>query len=247
MFRRGWTMGLLAALASSAALRGGIVGSKHDFSRRGWNASGEVCVVCHAPHAVGAPETLLWNRPLTGTVFTPFASPTLKAAVGQPSGVSRLCLSCHDGTIAVDSFGDAPGGAEAMPARGNLGTSMMGQHPVSFVFDDALAAASEGQLKTPSTSPSYMGGTVAEDLLRDGKMECISCHEPHNRHENTYMLIAPPGRFPVRSTAGAMGNICFRCHWSRNKERSCFGTCHPSDGNGANRYYPPRVGHRWPW
>ncbi|NIR43522.1 MAG: cytochrome C, partial [Gemmatimonadetes bacterium] len=59
-----------------------------------------VCIFCHTPHHASE-VTPLWSRFLSVASYTPYNSSTLKvsAAPGQPTGVSRLCLSCHDGTI----------------------------------------------------------------------------------------------------------------------------------------------------
>jgi hypothetical protein len=46
---------------------------------------------------------------VTQGTFTPFTSATLDAIVGDPDGVSKLCLSCHDGVTAVDSFAGTTG------------------------------------------------------------------------------------------------------------------------------------------
>ncbi len=90
----------------------GIELSKHDFTLSGWNTAGEICNVCHTPHegdmSLDAP---LWDHELTTVVtYGLYSSGTLTETAGQPtSGVSKLCLSCHDGTIAVDAFGGAGG------------------------------------------------------------------------------------------------------------------------------------------
>jgi mono/diheme cytochrome c family protein len=80
-----------------------------------FNPTAEICIVCHIPHgannkptgpnAAGVAGYLpLWNRQLTQAVFTPYSSATMKVTPGQPMGVSLLCLSCHDGTVALDQF-----------------------------------------------------------------------------------------------------------------------------------------------
>ena len=97
-------VGLLVALPIVAF--GVISGSDHDFSSAGWNSSGAICEPCHTPHnamttVANAP---LWNHTLTTPTFSAYTGPaTLAAPVRQPSGVSLLCRSCHDGTVALDS------------------------------------------------------------------------------------------------------------------------------------------------
>ena len=91
----------------------GILNSPHDFSNTSWNITGEICVVCHAPHDRALAQQrylngLLWNHDVTQATFTMYDSSwssSLKGAQSaQPDGIAKLCLGCHDGTIAVDSF-----------------------------------------------------------------------------------------------------------------------------------------------
>jgi len=55
------------------------------------------------PHPHNAnPAVPLWNQTLsTGATYQPYASTTMKATVGLPTGSSKLCLACHDGTVAI--------------------------------------------------------------------------------------------------------------------------------------------------
>lgn len=74
-----------------------------------FNKYGEVCVYCHTPHGATT-EAPLWNRTLPATGgYTPYLSSTIDTNIGQPDGISLACLSCHDGTIAVDAIRNAPG------------------------------------------------------------------------------------------------------------------------------------------
>ena len=60
----------------------------------------EVCIFCHTPHD-SRPESPLWNRQDPGVTYVLYNSSTVQAMTGQPDGSSVLCLSCHDGTIAL--------------------------------------------------------------------------------------------------------------------------------------------------
>ncbi|OGP83289.1 MAG: hypothetical protein A2Y95_03955 [Deltaproteobacteria bacterium RBG_13_65_10] len=79
----------------------------------GNTATDQVCVFCHTPHfsnadanAIDAP---LWNRNTSGATYTPYSSGTMDTTPGNPDGGSIACLSCHDGTVALDSLVNAPG------------------------------------------------------------------------------------------------------------------------------------------
>lgn len=118
-----FTLFILATKAISAPNTYGITNTRHNLLFN-WqpatpmaaigdtfrNNYGEVCVYCHTPHGAQNSSAPLWNRtlPTTGN-YTPYSSTTMDTSVGQPDGVSLACLSCHDGTIAIDSIINAPG------------------------------------------------------------------------------------------------------------------------------------------
>ena len=137
-----------------------------------------MCAVCHTPHGAdtSVSEAPLWNHTVTTATYETYASASLDAIPGQPNGVSKLCLSCHDGTVAVDSF-DGKTGTWTI-GFGNIGTDLTRHHPISFAYDGALATV-DGQLHDPESTPSGLGGTIDNDLLRQGQMECTSCHDVH--------------------------------------------------------------------
>jgi hypothetical protein len=130
------------------------------------------CDGCHVPHnASRLPGVPLWNGSDTTVTFTMYSSATFQGAIdGQPSGASKLCLSCHDGAN--------PNFLWMTDSKKFSSGDLSNSHPVSFVYDSALAAADRG-LKDPS-QPSTLGRTIAQDLLDpEGKMQCNSCHDVH--------------------------------------------------------------------
>jgi len=161
-----------------------ITGSAHDFSEESW-AGNQVCGVCHTPHgSSGNSLAPFWNHATTATnPFTLFQSLTLTATMAQPAGASKACLSCHDGTVAIDSFGGSTG-THFVSGDALIGTDLSNDHPVSFTYDTALAT-SDGGLNDPSTKTIGAGGgglsgkKISEGLLADGKLECSSCHDVH--------------------------------------------------------------------
>lgn len=198
---------LMSLLMWTTPTNGAIVGSAHDFSAEGW-AAGQICLPCHTPHradttVVDAP---LWNHEVTAATFTPYSSPSLDATMGQPSGTSKLCLSCHDGTVAVDSFGGNTG-TTFMTGDANVGADLTDDHPVSFTYDAALATT-DGELVNPAADGDADGDTVGVAApflpLFAGQLQCASCHDVHNTASagNPKLLLAP--------AAGSA--ICLKCH-----------------------------------
>ncbi len=165
----------LLTLAVAPAMAS-IAGSAHDFSGQAWSG-GRTCVACHTPHGAssvsGAP---LWNHATTASTFSTYSSATLDATVGQPGTISTLCLSCHDGTVAIDSFGGNTG-STTIAATANVGVDLSNDHPVGFVYDDALATADGGLV---AVGGDNLAGTSNLLPLFAGKLECATCHDVHN-------------------------------------------------------------------
>jgi len=192
---------MLAWLAGSTQAR--ITGSAHDFSGQTWNVSGEICLPCHTPHGanISVVDSPLWNHAVTVATFQVYQSSTINATdIGQPSGRSKLCLSCHDGTVALDSYGGRTG-TRFISGADLIGTDLRNDHPISFTYNDALAVADRG-LFPPSTKASGLGGTVQANLLFANKMECSSCHDVHNTAGIASLL--------RKSNAGSA--LCLTCH-----------------------------------
>ena len=222
-----------AGLASAT-----VVGSKHDMSLLNAGAifsstnEDEVCIFCHTPHGGTSADSAgnkvpLWNRSLPEGGWTPYSSPTIQASggtIGQPTGITLLCLSCHDGVstlntlinygrfnpITMDnnfdqiedvwntSFPGYPGANVGEGAAKNLAND----HPVSFVFDATLisndAAGGPAKLQLPiSTDPIK---------LFNSRLECATCHDPHEEGS----LAA--GTFPFLRKSNQASGMCLTCH-----------------------------------
>ncbi len=97
---------------------GGPAGATMDSYRNDYE---EVCVYCHTPH--GANRTVnapLWNRTMKATVYQTYdllGTPSITQPITPPGISSLTCLSCHDGTTAVDSIINMPGSGRYNPAQ----------------------------------------------------------------------------------------------------------------------------------
>ena len=116
-------LGFLLFLSASAK-GGSIVRSRHDLSALNWRGyqaeTGpmqggtfsdyrETCVYCHTPHNSSS-YAPLWNRQLPEErEYRMYSSPNFDSKPGRaPDGISLACLSCHDGSVAVDSVLNPP-------------------------------------------------------------------------------------------------------------------------------------------
>jgi predicted CXXCH cytochrome family protein len=189
---------------------GQISGTKHDFSSKAWAPSdNKMCGVCHASHqAKNEPSAPLWNHQSTKVAsYTLYSSPTFNSAgtITNPSASSKLCLSCHDGTVALENFGAITSGTNYIPGGskigGALGNDISKEHPISFDYTDALATA-DGGLRAPTTTNSGLGGTIAKNMLFSNKMECASCHDVHNKYNVAHLL----------KMSNTNSLLCLTCH-----------------------------------
>ena len=211
--------------------KAGVVNSKHNMNNYVENTKdpeGRVCAFCHTPHhslsSTTADYLPLWSHTLDTQTYVPYQSPTVNVTITNPlAGPTMLCMSCHDGVIAVDEHydnglttnkltddgfgGTAIGLADnaADPGAGNLAND----HPIGFLYSEAYANH-PGDLN-PATS-TYNGGTKKiQDQLTNGVFTCATCHDVHNKDNvaNTY-----PGSsrnyFLLGDNNGSQ--FCLSCH-----------------------------------
>jgi len=148
-------------------------------TRKVTSSESQICVFCHTPHGANTAITPLWNRDLSIATYSTYDSSSIQADIGPPGDSSKLCLSCHDGTIAIGSLnvlngvaapvtmvgtsstgdGSMPDGSGALTGfTRNLGKDLSGDHPISFSFAESQVdkvvstvrlAAADGELRDP--------------------------------------------------------------------------------------------------
>jgi hypothetical protein len=151
--------GLLLAGFSAQAQ---VVGSQHDLTNggQGQGSTGntdQVCVFCHTPHGADTNAPVpLWNKTMTDgaspafTRYSTLATPTFDSTEAPVGSVSLACLSCHDGTQAMDVVINGPGSGNYNPAGAEidptgigvmtgapvpmLGRDLSNDHPISMQY-----------------------------------------------------------------------------------------------------------------
>jgi hypothetical protein len=209
---------VVAVLLIAGIANASITGSAHDFGGQQWSG-GQVCAPCHTPHnaivkdAGGAVLAgPLWNHTLSSATYILYLDSTGTGVTGDVDENSKLCLSCHDGTVALDSFGGKTGTQFITNNRKILGTDLSNDHPIG---ENAI---------WPTPNPSYMvdpslrsaAGIMPLRPMADGKLAvgCTSCHEPHNRKGTDHMLWVNNAiagtTVDGRSVNGSL--LCLNCH-----------------------------------
>jgi predicted CXXCH cytochrome family protein len=184
-------------------MAGSITNSKHNLSCSGPGSvksdeTANICIFCHTTHSTKS-FAAKWNQGEGAVKYSLYSSSTLYSVIGQPDGASKLCLSCHDGTISLVGAAGGDSAPQAiLPGRfpvekkTNLGLDLADDHPISF--DPTLAVANIAELKHPEP---------ADKVRYDGnhKMQCTTCHDPHNNDQ---------GLFFVKNNYNS--DICKTCH-----------------------------------
>jgi hypothetical protein len=248
----------LAALSVSSAYAGqpaatGITESVHDMNvyvGATPDEFGRSCVFCHTPHNAQPIDPLnpvpLWNHEWSTADFSAgvyqWATPeNMPLVIADPLiGPTRLCMSCHDGTVAIDQHG---------PSRSFAGTTMLtgdaavgrnadltDDHPIGFSYGTALTERNTVGLNWPElalktdlfaeavtasvvagtydTVDRTLGGRTIGDVLYQGDiMTCASCHEVHNK-ENVVQDVGTLGYQPnyLLYAKETDSLICLSCH-----------------------------------
>ncbi len=160
--------------------------SANGGERNQFTGTAEICVFCHTPHggdsSAAAP---LWNRnlgnPSRFSTYDQLGTSTFDAKMADVGSVSIACLSCHDGTMAMDSMINEPGSGADNPGfsagnwRGddvadggigdnpnratlrpgivqNLGTDLTNDHPVGMQYAGGGISASRPLLVQGDTN-----------------------------------------------------------------------------------------------
>jgi hypothetical protein len=211
-----------AAFAARAP-KSAVFGSAHDFKTNLGGASYTLCNFCHIAHKFGSAPTgpgyLLWNHTLSNVasygVYTSDSMRSTPADLGGQLVVSNLCLSCHDGTVAVNSWYEVQLGKNFQPLA--TGTVFVGddmttrdltkQHPINFTYPDATTAAAIGIQPAADTNSIDGNGNVP---LFGGKMQCATCHDPHAGPTTGSSLFFRT--FPSTPAQTTTGSFCVYCH-----------------------------------
>ncbi len=200
---------LFCALSVRATIK--MVDSPHNLSSSGPGPTrfldrDEVCVFCHTPHVSGS-EKPLWNEKMQSRHHKKHGSPNVHSSLRVPTGKSKLCLSCHDGTVALGTAGAS--NQQSLQNRDmnkgqrtDLGVDLSNDHPVSVPYRS---------LSSSSTALSLLPLSAADPVKLDetGCIQCTSCHDPHDNQYGDFLVMD-----------NHKSSLCLQCHniphWAGN-------------------------------
>jgi len=203
---------------SPAGAKEGIVNTLHNLSLTGpgtikalpgADPLDRICIFCHTPHNA-SPRTPLWNKSIKPVSYVPYTSTTMAwkpSQYSQPDGPSRLCLSCHDGTLALGALLMPVGGiattGQIAPGRTTyLGVVLSGDHPFSFPYSGSVGNPLAGLSPTPPPDLEFYNKDV---------IHCTTCHDAH---EDAYKSVDKDGRQTGKFLVAENRNsaLCVKCH-----------------------------------
>ena len=184
-----------------------VLGS-HDLSMGGTShiqgSMSAACLYCHVPHS-GSGKSALWGQTLSNQIYSTYVSNTAQNTTTQPplGQDSSLCLSCHDGTVAVGQV--TPYGPYIMqgslPPVAVMGSQLQGSHPFSLQLPLKDGPSLVASLAANGTTADQTGSVK----LIKGNIECSSCHNPHIQSTDRLS----PNFLVLDNRKGA---ICLACH-----------------------------------
>ena len=128
-----------------------------------------------------------------------------------------MCLSCHDGVTAIGLLSDSTtinmlGGADLgdFPSAAAAIIDLSTSHPISFVYDAAVrtdldVAYGVGAYTLPDT-----GDAIDTPLDGQSRMQCTTCHAPHDDTHDIATSTPPFWRQNTGSTR--YDDVCNACH-----------------------------------
>jgi Outer membrane cytochrome MtrC/MtrF-like, domains II/IV len=179
------------------------------------------CVFCHPPHSGLGGRSPLWNQQYSKASYNPYTSSTYHQTgnTQPPLGVtSSLCLSCHDGTVAVrtnQAYGNAGMSGKWAPGD-SFGKDLTTSHPFSLV----LPMKDTVDLVSTLVSSGKTSDPLGKVKLINGNIECTTCHDPHVQDTD---VVAQ--EFLVRDSSN--GQMCLACH---DPNRTVQGKINPLAG-----------------
>lgn len=202
------TLATLALAGLALTSQAQITNSKHDFSSYSWSGN-EICKPCHTPHFANVAAGRLWNHELSTATYTLFDGSAGTSADLERE--SRLCMSCHDGTVALDSFGGKTG-SNFVPNAVKIGTDLTDDHPIGkeAIYPTTTSTRFNAQ-DTTKHSVTFTWGSLSLKPWTDSAgatqyvVGCRTCHNVHDKYRSV-------GVDHMLNMSNTASHLCLTCH-----------------------------------
>jgi predicted CXXCH cytochrome family protein len=227
----GATMALMPSVSKAT-----LIGTSHDFSPTGeygvavtngiarfkWggetNYYNNPCQVCHIPHKAqnyATAKAPLWNHKLSSSTYVTYDANNSASYKGGAItlGSSIACLSCHDGSVAINQTSGYSGTSATNSLNGAAvfapsfsvetvggSTDLRNMHPIGVSYTACVSGGDdELQATTYDLLPKMLKGA-------NKTVECASCHDIHQ----TTGASATVSHSLIVDLEG--GALCLECH-----------------------------------
>lgn len=225
--------GAAVLLFSASAVNAQVAGSAHDLSTEPGSQTNEVCVYCHTPHGADTSAVVpLWNKTLPSSTYQRYSdlnTSTLDGTEAAVGSVSLACLSCHDGSQAMDLVINAPGRGMNSGAIGTvgvmtgtpvpmLGTDLQNDHPISIQYGGGgpTAADADGAYTGALVDPDF-NAPMKATINTNPAWWVDSEATPDGQRQRTDMILYTRADAPAGPGDGRQPFVeCGSCHDPHN-------------------------------
>ncbi len=239
------------ALTAGIGINGTVHDLRRHNSHLSYNGGDyldRLCIFCHAPHHTYRLSTAttgtgtvapadytylpLWNHKVTQEQFLTYNNGPMEPQDGakrsqaidngiKMGATSLLCLSCHDGTVAVNVYGNTPqdsrsisNGSTFISSEYNIGAqgNLANHHPIGFNYEAVASVDKEiydsnvavfDHTPDPNVANADSPVEPVSNFLPGGNMECSTCHAVHNKGNTGEKLLY---------VSDQNSNLCLSCH-----------------------------------
>jgi len=178
----------------------------HNLSPDRSSDASMACIYCHTSHHSVPQVKGLWNHDASSATYRYYSSSTYTQGPELVTvDSSRLCMSCHDGTVGLGATYNSQTVTSQvrtqLTSTGNMGVDLSTSHPFAF----SQWTKNPSLVDTLFNTFSRTSGNTSVKL-NNGKIECTTCHEPHiqnldKAHSSDFLV-----------TDNRFGAICLACH-----------------------------------
>lgn len=243
-------IGLILICFIATPALAGVADSRHNLGTSNtisgankFSGTGELCVFCHTPHGGDTTAPVpLWNRNLGNNTYQTYdqlGTSTLDGAIADVGSISIACLSCHDGTQAIDSVINEPGSGlvnsgfqngtwsgDNIGSDGrllgnvitNIGTDLRNDHPIGVQYGGG--GLHTGNPTGPTNDRDFKSPTTM--MINSTMFWYVDVDNDSDRESTDVILYSRPGSDFGNGNTLEPSVECGSCHDPHTTENPTF-------------------------